>query len=67
MQLRHYFYLALSLVTLGTSIIVWKRLSYSTTQILQSPEIAVLQAEQLSPEKLTEIEIDEEIRSEAAN
>jgi hypothetical protein len=61
MQLRHYFYLALSLVTLGMSNIFWKGLSYSATQI-PTPEVAARQAEQLSPEKLTQIEVDEEIR-----
>ncbi|BAZ12646.1 hypothetical protein NIES4071_44780 [Calothrix sp. NIES-4071] len=59
MQLRYYLYLALSLVILGSSI-VWKGLFYSTTQI-PSPEIAALQAKLLSPEKLTKIEVDEEI------
>jgi hypothetical protein len=61
MQPRYYLYLAVSTLTLGVSGFLCQGLSQSGKKI-PTPQIAVQQAEKLTPEQLTQVEVDEEIR-----
>jgi DNA-binding transcriptional MerR regulator len=61
MQKRHLLYVALSIVAAVAVNFLGQRLSASSPQI-PNPEAAARQAEQLSPEQLTQLEVDEAIR-----
>ena len=63
MKLRHYLYLVVGILTVGSSSLLGKNISYSTTNIkIPTPQEAAQQAEKLTPQQITETEIDEEIR-----
>lgn len=57
MQSRYYFILAVSIITLAVS---YQGLSHPTK--IPNPQQAAQQAEKLSPEQITQVEVDEQIR-----
>lgn len=63
MKSRYYLYLAVTILALGVSGVVYQGLSNSPKKIkIPKPQEAAQQAEKLNPEEITQIEVDEQIR-----
>lgn len=61
MQKRRFFHITLGTLALISAGLLFQNLSFSSTQI-PNPEEAARRAEQLSPEELTQVEVDDAIR-----